>query len=187
MGAYTLRTLPKNAVLLKKVNNIPISKPVNNSKAFTHVISARNLTLTVRQKQDIELNGGVKTSVRKFGHNVTSITDTHKRFSVTPVDPEDTVIATNICKTQRDVSRMNSNRSNKESIVDENICVVCYTNNSDIVIMPCGHSEICEDCAKDVWKTTNLCYICQQEIDYMAKIESFSDDVVEIKYCIHLK
>lgn len=144
------------------------------------------MTLTVRQKQEVKLIGGLKASLRKFGQTdrpsktVNQVTSICENIGITSA-------VNNICKTQRDLLKLNSFRTSQESDLEENICVVCYSKESNIVIMQCGHSDICEDCAKDVWRTSELCYICQQEVDYMAKIERFSDDVFEIKYCIHLK
>jgi len=36
-------------------------------------------------------------------------------------------------------------KENEESL--ENLCIVCYTNTPNIVIMDCGHSSICIECA----------------------------------------
>lgn len=178
-----MRALPKEPKAKDPKTPAPSLVP-NPQKNFTHVLSARNQTLTVFHKKEIELVGGVKTSVRKFGAPLHSQQVHSQRAGF---EPSESTIASNICRTQRGLSREGSQRTPRDSVLEENVCVVCYANESDIVIMSCGHSDICEDCGKDIWKTSALCFICQQDVDYLAKIQKFSGDVVEIKYCIYMK
>lgn len=45
---------------------------------------------------------------------------------------------------------------------DDPLCEVCFSNPSDSVYMPCGHGGLCYDCAIDIWKTTDDCYLCRE-------------------------
>jgi hypothetical protein len=45
---------------------------------------------------------------------------------------------------------------------EEVICGVCYCNKPDSVYMPCGHGGICYDCAIDIWKSSDECYLCRK-------------------------
>lgn len=40
-------------------------------------------------------------------------------------------------------------------------CIVCKENPKEIVLIPCGHVCICEDCSEDIG---NLCPVCRAEI-----------------------
>jgi hypothetical protein len=50
-------------------------------------------------------------------------------------------------------------------------CKICFDDQSCIVLVPCGHSGICEGCAKDLVTFTKECYICRNEIELIAKIK----------------
>lgn len=52
----------------------------------------------------------------------------------------------------------NDNFNNSE----ENLCGVCFANEPDSVYMPCGHGGICYDCAIDIWKSSDECYLCRK-------------------------
>jgi len=53
-------------------------------------------------------------------------------------------------------------------------CKICFDDESSIVLIPCGHSGICEGCAKDLVTLTKECYICRSEIELIAKINKKS-------------
>lgn len=41
-------------------------------------------------------------------------------------------------------------------------CVVCLSNPKEIIVIPCGHVCLCEDCAT---KINDLCPVCRQSIE----------------------
>ena len=45
---------------------------------------------------------------------------------------------------------------------DEHLCPICYTNNIDSVIMPCGH-PICLECCKSWFVEHSECPFCREE------------------------
>lgn len=45
---------------------------------------------------------------------------------------------------------------------DEKLCGICYSNNADSVIMPCGHS-ICDDCSKQWFIEHSECPFCREQ------------------------
>jgi len=45
------------------------------------------------------------------------------------------------------------------------LCVVCYTNCVDTVMVPCGHACMCHGCAKRVKETSGKCPICRRRIE----------------------
>ena len=48
------------------------------------------------------------------------------------------------------------------SLTDDNICSLCLTNPADAVILPCGHTGICFECASKWIRETNSCPVCRQ-------------------------
>ena len=56
-----------------------------------------------------------------------------------------------------------SRRSRRQRVRDKDLreqelCVVCRTNPREIILLPCGHVCLCEDCADDI---NNDCPICR--------------------------
>eukprot|EP01080_Neovahlkampfia_damariscottae_P011144 gene11144-3966_t len=51
-----------------------------------------------------------------------------------------------------------------------NYCTICLENISDIVLLPCKHQIICNDCS-DIVSRTPRCPLCQIEITSIIKIE----------------
>lgn len=51
----------------------------------------------------------------------------------------------------------------KGNSFDEQLCYICYSDKNEIIIEPCGHSGICNDCFVDYLKSKNKCPICKQE------------------------
>jgi hypothetical protein len=45
---------------------------------------------------------------------------------------------------------------------EEPLCEVCFANPPDSVYMPCGHGGMCYDCAIDIWKSSDDCYLCRE-------------------------
>lgn len=48
---------------------------------------------------------------------------------------------------------------------EDQICVICNTNAREIILLPCGHVCICEDCSASI---NNNCPICRTEITQKA-------------------
>lgn len=55
---------------------------------------------------------------------------------------------------------------------DNNMCVVCFNNRPNIVLLPCKHLQICSECnlklqAKGLAAKTNayICPVCRQEVE----------------------
>ena len=50
-------------------------------------------------------------------------------------------------------------KRNKRKLMDE-VCLVCYNNLRDTLLLPCNHLILCRECAT----TLRNCPICRQEI-----------------------
>lgn len=57
---------------------------------------------------------------------------------------------------------------------DSDECHICMTNAVDIVLMPCGHSGLCEHCARKIISEDGSmpCPYCRQSVTKIAKISS---------------
>jgi hypothetical protein len=101
------------------------------------------------------------------------------------VDPQ-----MNIKQTQQILSDNISERSQISDRLNEtnaDCCLICYANKSAVIIMPCGHSDICLECSKDIWTVNGLCFICQSGINYLLVVEPVTEDVYKVAYSLYLK
>lgn len=69
----------------------------------------------------------------------------------------------------------NAKSKDQESSEDENICVICYESDRDIVCLPCQHMCMCSLCEQILRKEKQmdrpfLCPICRGEINSILKI-----------------
>jgi hypothetical protein len=63
------------------------------------------------------------------------------------------------------------------------LCVVCYTNCVDTVMVPCGHACMCHGCAKRVKETSGKCPICRRLIENSRRlIENINTIIPHIYY-----
>jgi hypothetical protein len=44
------------------------------------------------------------------------------------------------------------------------VCCICLTNHSSVIVLPCGHKCLCNDCANKQEEELAKCPICRQEI-----------------------
>ncbi|KRT83128.1 hypothetical protein AMK59_4273 [Oryctes borbonicus] len=69
-------------------------------------------------------------------------------------------------KEQLEVNRRDRrSRVRDEDLPENQICVVCKVNPREIILLPCGHVCLCEDCCSDI---LNLCPVCRTFIEKRA-------------------
>ncbi|KAG5880539.1 hypothetical protein JTB14_026772 [Gonioctena quinquepunctata] len=61
-----------------------------------------------------------------------------------------------------DSRRERRRRMRDEDLPEEQICVVCRSNPKEIILLPCGHVCLCEDCSMDI---SDHCPVCRASID----------------------
>ncbi|CAF3413060.1 unnamed protein product [Rotaria sp. Silwood1] len=44
------------------------------------------------------------------------------------------------------------------------VCYICLTNNSSVILLPCGHKCLCNDCSNKQEEQLTKCPICQHDI-----------------------
>lgn len=54
-------------------------------------------------------------------------------------------------------------KSETQSKLDEIICVICQRNNKNVLLLPCKHFCICEECSNNE-EFNNKCPICRSPI-----------------------
>ncbi|KAL4474450.1 hypothetical protein ABPG72_007849 [Tetrahymena utriculariae] len=69
---------------------------------------------------------------------------------------------------QTDRSKHDSKLTSQPSCL---LCLVCFDNQPDSVILECGHGGLCNQCALDIWKKTGECYLCRQTISKVVQID----------------
>nr|XP_036671753.1 mitochondrial E3 ubiquitin protein ligase 1-like [Drosophila suzukii] len=53
--------------------------------------------------------------------------------------------------------RTERRRNLPDNLSKDQICVVCSTNPKEIILLPCGHVCLCEDCAQKISKSCPVC------------------------------
>lgn len=53
-------------------------------------------------------------------------------------------------------------RDSNEQLTEQQLCVVCRQNPREIILLPCGHVCLCEDCADGIH---SCCPVCRCEIE----------------------
>jgi hypothetical protein len=68
-------------------------------------------------------------------------------------------------------------------------CLICYAKASDAIFLDCGHGGLCYDCALDIWKTSNECFLCRQEIFQVLQIDpqALAGNVVKVISCTRIQ
>jgi hypothetical protein len=67
------------------------------------------------------------------------------------------------------------------------VCSVCLDGIGDMVLEPCQHGGICEDCAKHIALNKAVggshCPKCREDISHILRIGEIQDDYVRAKRC----
>lgn len=120
----------------------------------------------------------------------TDLNVTHPNANKLLTDIKETEAVENIKKVQQILTGHISERmqtSDRQNETNDDCCLICYANKSAVIIMPCGHSDICLECAKDIWTVNGLCFLCQNAINYMLVVEPVAEDVYKVAYSLYLK
>ncbi|CAD8076487.1 unnamed protein product [Paramecium primaurelia] len=60
------------------------------------------------------------------------------------------------------------------------ICLICFENESNIVLNPCNHGGICTSCSENIMKTTKQCFLCRTDIKYTFKLNQKIGEILEV-------
>lgn len=66
-------------------------------------------------------------------------------------------------------------RPPKTEAMDESIalCEICCDNTASIVLLPCGHGDLCRTCTMAIWQRTGgFCHVCRQPIERILELET---------------
>jgi E3 ubiquitin-protein ligase MUL1 len=55
-----------------------------------------------------------------------------------------------------------------EEIPEAIACVVCLTQQREVILLDCGHVCVCADCAGEIMRTRPICPVCRARIDRVA-------------------
>lgn len=51
-----------------------------------------------------------------------------------------------------------------EAQSEDSMCTICFSNDSNCIIMDCKHSGVCKDCSLDMIKKAPVCPFCRTVI-----------------------
>ena len=61
-----------------------------------------------------------------------------------------------------------SDDNSESSGISAQICVVCLSEQREVILMNCGHVCVCAECAMQIMSTRPLCPVCRANIDQVA-------------------
>lgn len=80
-------------------------------------------------------------------------------------DRENEKIAEQLRKNLEQSRKERRQRVRDGELRDDQLCIVCKTNPREIILLPCGHVCLCEDCSDSI---KLFCPACRQKIDQKA-------------------
>lgn len=66
-------------------------------------------------------------------------------------------------------------RPSKTEAMNENVacCEICCDDVATIVLLPCGHGDLCRKCTMAIWQRTGgFCHVCRQQIQRILELEA---------------
>ncbi|XP_058797911.1 mitochondrial E3 ubiquitin protein ligase 1 [Phymastichus coffea] len=76
-------------------------------------------------------------------------------------DKEEQRLQNELQKSLEDTRKERRQRVRDRELREDQICVICCTNPREIILLPCGHVCLCEDCSIHV---TSNCPVCRKNI-----------------------
>lgn len=71
-----------------------------------------------------------------------------------------------------------------QDIDDDNddLCMICYTNQCDSVVLPCGHGNACSKCNHIFISDTGKCFVCRSDVVQMLRVdvENLRNDCMKV-------
>ena len=78
-------------------------------------------------------------------------------------DKEEQRLANELRKSLEESRKERRQRVRDKDLREDQICVVCRTNPREIILLPCGHVCLCEDCSMDI---STDCPLCRNRITH---------------------
>lgn len=69
----------------------------------------------------------------------------------------------------------------------DGLCMICYAQESNCLMMPCRHSGICKDCSMSTLKKKPECVFCRKPIEKFCVIKAAESGGLEVMEEIELK
>lgn len=77
-------------------------------------------------------------------------------------DREKQKLANELRKSLEESRKERRQRVRDTNLRDDQLCVICLTNPQEIILLPCGHVCLCEDCSLDY---TLTCPVCREPVN----------------------
>ncbi|CAF1181349.1 unnamed protein product [Rotaria sordida] len=107
-------------------------------------------------------------------NNVTNINHDNNRNNANNDDDDDYLFQFNIDKRslRPSYARFMRRKLQQELTNDSCLCIICYNNRKNIVLLPCRHLCVCVTCSKQLWNNTQkqTCPICRNQVDNLLEI-----------------
>lgn len=107
-----------------------------------------------------------------------------KQRKTKKTDPSNALSVSNVSKKQKRIllkrqlqlDKITKRISEMERKVEEmkdcvpNACIICRTNQSSIVIIPCGHVSLCVECTDLFFGAHQSCPVCRTQVEMFLRV-----------------
>ena len=134
-------------------NNININiNNINNNSNNNNEMNINNNEFNIQNNENNQINTNNNEEHRRIDRNTNLNNDEHEPIGQNVMNPI-----------------LNSDEERLH-----HFCVVCLLNPSKVILVPCGHKCICQNCYEERKKTLKNCPICRRAI------ENFLENVYEV-------
>ena len=133
-------------------------------------LKQENETLQARLNESQETNIKLNKDAQEYKENIENL----KRYDLGNINGLSQV------KLNELENKMNQNlniiKQRKEELLEQDrmksLCIICYENKKNTVILDCGHLDICQRCANNLRK--KKCPRCQMTFQKTLKVNHFN-------------
>ena len=68
---------------------------------------------------------------------------------------------------------------------EDSMCTICFSNDSNCIVMDCKHGGICKECSIDMLKKSPFCPFCRTQVEKICVVKHTGDGNIEVIEEIH--
>lgn len=172
-------SLTKNVISLtndlvnSNAENIKLNKKYLESNNTKNLLIKENKNLSSENDSYSTKILMLETEIEKQKYDIYSrdltIKSLKESFEIN-CESKNILIRQYIDKNIKDEIELSTIKTDLEKSQKYSNCVICYKNKKDILLEPCNHLCLCNDCSKELIIHNNRCPICRELISNSKKI-----------------
>ena len=164
----------KRSSKIEMINEITISNPINLNES--NVVKGNEENNLKEEIKEIGIEN-IKSNEIELGINLLIIEDkkeeTHHELNHEEIINKEKIILYKDLEIQCEIDPIDKVLLNKDQILldESNLCVICYKQYHDAVLIPCGHTNFCFQCLTEInERKIDYCPICLNPFHNFIKI-----------------